>query len=100
MRPGARYAPLVKHFRALDEGFVHILYTKTLSEKAEELKRRGYAALHCDWRRPALGTVGLTIEGEGFDEQFVDQLLAGTPMDEVRCKRNEWLAMTVKERGK
>jgi hypothetical protein len=48
------------------------IYTMTLSEKAEELRRRGYAALHCDWRRPALGTVGLTLDGEGFDEQFVE----------------------------
>jgi hypothetical protein len=76
------------------------IYTMTLSEKAEELRRRGYAALHCDWRRPALGTVGLTLDGEGFDEQFVDQLLIGTAIVEVRRNRNEWITVMIRERGK
>jgi len=53
----------------------------------------GLPAVDCGWNRPALGTVGLSIGGEGFDEQFVDQLLGGAPIEEVRRHREEWLAL-------
>ena len=70
-----------------------------LSEKAEKLRRLGLPAVDCAWNRPALGTLGLTISDEGFDEQFVDQLLGGTCIEEVRRNRERWLDLVEGERG-
>jgi hypothetical protein len=60
----------------------------------------GYPAENFGWKRPAMGTVGLTISNEGLDEQFVDQLLGGAPIEEVRHNRDRWLELVTRERGR
>jgi hypothetical protein len=73
---------------------------QTLDEKAKGLRQMRYPAENPGWKRPAVGTVGLTISEEGFDEQFVDQFLGGASIEEVRSNRDRWLDLVAKERGK
>jgi hypothetical protein len=46
-----------------------------------------------------MGTLGISIGDEGFDEQFVDQLIGGAPIEEVRRNRDRWLELVARERG-
>jgi hypothetical protein len=41
--------------------------------------------------RPSANTEGLYIDGSFFDEQFVDQLIAGTPMEIVLDNRERFI---------
>ena len=71
----------------------------TISEKAQKLRRMGHTVLDRDWSRPALGTVGLIVDGEGLDQRFLDQLVGGASFEEVLRDRDRWLEFVTRERG-
>jgi hypothetical protein len=62
-----------------------------LATKAEKLRAMGHTVGVEPFSRPAVGTEGLTVDGEPLDEQFVNQLLAGDSFSDVIRARELWL---------
>jgi len=61
-----------------------------LDEKSEKLRALNFNVTRRG-TRPKGNTEGLYIGDEFFDEQFVDQLIAGTPVEVVRDNRERFI---------
>lgn len=61
-----------------------------IEEKAEKLRALNFNVTGRGGR-PRANSEGLYVDGDFFDEQFVDQLIAGTPIETVRENRERFI---------